>query len=219
MTEGLLPEPIVRLAERVVEENTATGRKLVVAESCTGGLVAAALTEIPGSSSVLDRGFVTYSNEAKMEMLGVPSDIIETFGAVSVACVWAMAKGALERSNADVAVAISGVAGPGGGSTASEAGRDGGVRPALPADPHDGPRGRAQAVRGCLGPRGDPPRGDDLRAGTAAALGIAGRGFACRRERRRAASNAATIFRKARSKYWPASCFEHPALAKGKLDR
>lgn len=116
MTEGLLPEPIVRLAQRVVEENASAGRKLVLAESCTGGLVAAALTEIPGSSAVLERGFVTYSNEAKMEMLGVPSDLIETFGAVSVACVWAMAKGALERSTADVAVAISGVAGPGGGS-------------------------------------------------------------------------------------------------------
>lgn len=92
------------------------GRKLVLAESCTGGLVAAALTEIAGSSAVLDRGFVTYSNEAKMEMLAVPSDIIETFGAVSIACVWAMAKGALDRSTADVAVAVSGVAGPGGGT-------------------------------------------------------------------------------------------------------
>ena len=83
---------------------------------CPGGLVSAAITEIPGSSSVLDRGFVTYSNESKMEMLGVPQDIIETFGAVSIACVWAMAQGALANSNADVAVAISGVAGPGGGS-------------------------------------------------------------------------------------------------------
>lgn len=100
----------------MIEQNAASDRKIVVAESCTGGLVAAALTEIPGSSAVLDRGFVTYSNEAKMEMLGVPSDLIETFGAVSVACVWAMAKGALDRSNADVAVAISGVAGPGGGT-------------------------------------------------------------------------------------------------------
>lgn len=110
------PAPVVMLAQRVVDENAATGRKIVLAESCTGGLVAAALTEIPGSSAVLDRGFVTYSNEAKMELLGVPSDIIETFGAVSVACVWAMAKGALERSGADVAVAISGVAGPDGGT-------------------------------------------------------------------------------------------------------
>lgn len=112
----VLPEDIANLAERVIEENTKRGRKVVLAESCTGGLVAAALTEIAGSSSVLDRGFVTYSNESKMESLGVSSEIIETFGAVSIACVWAMAQGALERSNADVAVAISGVAGPGGGT-------------------------------------------------------------------------------------------------------
>ena len=114
--ESLLPEDIDTLAKRVIEENSAAARKVVLAESCTGGLVAAALTEIPGSSAVLDRGFVTYSNEAKLECLGVPLDIIETFGAVSVACAWAMAKGALERSKADVAVAISGVAGPGGGT-------------------------------------------------------------------------------------------------------
>ncbi|MBO6526066.1 CinA family protein [Erythrobacter sp.] len=114
--EALLPEDIDALAKRVVEENTAAGRKVVLAESCTGGLVAAALTEIAGSSAVLDRGFVTYSNESKMECLDVSLEIIETFGAVSIACAWAMAKGALEKSNADVAVAISGVAGPGGGT-------------------------------------------------------------------------------------------------------
>ena len=116
MTRSLLPKDIDALAQRVVEENEAAGRKVALAESCTGGLVAAALTEVPGSSAVLDRGFVTYSNEAKMESLDVASDIIETFGAVSIACVWAMAKGALDNSNADVAVAISGVAGPGGGT-------------------------------------------------------------------------------------------------------
>lgn len=116
MNEGLLPPDIDALAQRVVEENTAAGRKVTLAESCTGGLACAAITEIAGSSAVLDRGFVTYSNEAKMESLGVASDIIETFGAVSIACVWAMAKGALEQSNADVAVAISGVAGPDGGT-------------------------------------------------------------------------------------------------------
>ena len=116
MTQSLLPEDVTALAARVVHENAEAGRKVAVAESCTGGLVAAALTEIAGSSAVLDRGFVTYSNEAKMEALGVPQDIIETFGAVSIACVWAMAQGALENSDADVAVAISGIAGPGGGS-------------------------------------------------------------------------------------------------------
>ena len=116
MTDSLLPDDVAALARKVVEANAAAGRKLVVAESCTGGLVAAALTEIPGSSAVLDRGFVTYSNEAKMEALDVPLDIIETFGAVSIACAWAMAKGALAKSDADVPVAISGVAGPTGGT-------------------------------------------------------------------------------------------------------
>jgi nicotinamide-nucleotide amidase len=89
---------------------------IATAESCTGGLVAAALTEIAGSSDVFDRGFVTYSYDAKTKMLGVGQDMLETFGAVSVAVAWAMAKGALERSDAGVSVAISGVAGPGGGS-------------------------------------------------------------------------------------------------------
>lgn len=116
MTQTLLPDDIDALAKRVVDENAKIGRKIVLAESCTGGLVAAAITEIAGSSQVLDRGFVTYSNEAKMESLGVASDIIETFGAVSVACVWAMAKGAIENSDADVAVSISGIAGPDGGT-------------------------------------------------------------------------------------------------------
>jgi len=116
MTGGLLSGEIEDLARRVVEENLSACRRVALAESCTGGLVTAALTEIPGSSSVLDRGFVTYSNEAKLELLGVSSEIIETFGAVSIACVWAMAKGALEHSQADVAVAISGIAGPDGGT-------------------------------------------------------------------------------------------------------
>lgn len=116
MTDRLLPEDIDALARRVVEANAAIGRTIAIAESCTGGLVSAALTEVPGSSAVFDRGFVTYSNEAKMESLGVPLDIIETFGAVSIACAWAMARGALANSRADIAVAISGIAGPDGGS-------------------------------------------------------------------------------------------------------
>jgi nicotinamide-nucleotide amidase len=116
MTVSLLPKQVVDLARRVVEENEAAGRKIVLAESCTGGLVAAAITEIAGSSAVLDRGFVTYSNEAKRDTLGVADDILDAFGAVSVACVYAMAQGALERSKADVAVAISGIAGPDGGT-------------------------------------------------------------------------------------------------------
>lgn len=113
---SLLPVEIVALAARVVAENTALQRRVVLAESCTGGLVAAALTEIAGSSAVLDRSFVTYSNEAKREVLGVQDDILDAFGAVSPATVWAMAQGALVHSRADVAVAISGIAGPDGGT-------------------------------------------------------------------------------------------------------
>lgn len=116
MPDNILPPDIVALAERVIAANRSAGRKVVLAESCTGGLVAAALTEIAGSSAVLDRSFVTYSNEAKIELLGVSDTIIDTFGAVSIACAWAMAQGALKRSGADVAVAISGIAGPDGGS-------------------------------------------------------------------------------------------------------
>lgn len=111
-----LDPKLVTLAEMVLAENRAAGRRLAVAESCTGGLVAAALTEIAGSSDVFERGFVTYSNEAKMEALGVGEDIIATFGAVSIAVAWAMAQGALAHSQADVAVAITGIAGPGGGT-------------------------------------------------------------------------------------------------------
>jgi nicotinamide-nucleotide amidase len=113
---ALLPTDLVDLAARVIAENRAVGRTVAVAESCTGGLVAAALTEIAGSSAVFDRGFVTYSNEAKIELLGVSEDLIDTFGAVSVAVAWAMAQGALDHSRADIAVAITGIAGPDGGS-------------------------------------------------------------------------------------------------------
>ena len=112
----MLTNELTALAERVVAANLKAGRMLALAESCTGGLVCAALTEIAGSSAVLDRGFVTYSNEAKHELLGVSNDIIETFGAVSIACAWAMAQGALKRSGADVAVSVSGIAGPDGGT-------------------------------------------------------------------------------------------------------
>lgn len=116
MASANLSAEVITLAERVIAENIAAGRKVAVAESCTGGLVCAALTEIAGSSAVLERGFITYSNEAKMQMLGVSEDILDAFGAVSPATAWAMAQGAIKHSGADVAVAISGVAGPGGGS-------------------------------------------------------------------------------------------------------
>ena len=90
--------------------------KVATAESCTGGLVAALLTEISGSSAVVDRGFVTYSNEAKQQMLGVPTELLGLFGAVSEPVAKAMAEGAVVHSAASIAVAITGVAGPGGGS-------------------------------------------------------------------------------------------------------
>jgi nicotinamide-nucleotide amidase len=92
------------------------GLKAATAESCTGGLVAAALTDVPGSSDVFDRGFVTYSNAAKIDLLGVPGAVIDAQGAVSSQTAVAMAEGALAHSLADVAVAVTGVAGPGGGS-------------------------------------------------------------------------------------------------------
>ena len=94
----------------------ARGLKIATAESCTGGLVAAALTDIAGSSDVVDRGFVTYSNEAKQAMLGVPAATLKRHGAVSAETAAAMAAGALKNSQADLAVAITGIAGPGGGS-------------------------------------------------------------------------------------------------------
>jgi nicotinamide-nucleotide amidase len=111
-----LPRDLIDLARRVVDANRAAGLRVAVAESCTGGLVSAALTESAGASDVFDAGFVSYANEAKLEMLGVSSDVLETFGAVSIAVAWAMARGAIEKSHADVAVAITGIAGPDGGS-------------------------------------------------------------------------------------------------------
>lgn len=112
----MLTTPILDLAGSVVSAGAKRGWVIATAESCTGGLVAAALTEIPGSSQVLDRGLITYSNEAKIELLGVPASLISEFGAVSPECARAMAIGALSNSRADVVVAITGIAGPGGGS-------------------------------------------------------------------------------------------------------
>jgi len=116
MIDTLLPPELIAAATRVVEAYRAANRRIALAESCTGGLVAAALTEIPGSSDVLEASIVTYSNEAKAALLRVSTDVLETFGAVSVAVAWSMARGALEKTGADTAVAITGVAGPGGGS-------------------------------------------------------------------------------------------------------
>ncbi len=109
-------DALSKAAKRLLTVCRARDIKLAAAESCTGGLVAAALTEIPGSSDVFDRGFVTYSNAAKQAMLGVPASVLETRGAVSKETAEAMAMGALERSGADVTAAVTGVAGPGGGT-------------------------------------------------------------------------------------------------------
>lgn len=112
----MLPTELVAPAAALLERCRARGLKLATAESCTGGLIAALLTEIPGSSDVFERGFVTYSNDAKIEMIGVPSSLIADFGAVSPEVAAAMAYGALQHSRADIAVAVTGVAGPGGGT-------------------------------------------------------------------------------------------------------
>ncbi|WP_404339249.1 CinA family protein [Sphingomonas sp. MMS12-HWE2-04] len=114
--DTILPDRLVEAARKVLEANRAIGRTIAVAESCTGGLVSAALTETPGSSDVFEAGFITYSDQAKTEMLKVSTDVLETFGAVSIAVAWSMAQGALARSQADIAVAITGIAGPDGGS-------------------------------------------------------------------------------------------------------
>lgn len=135
--DTVLPAELVTLARKVVRANRAARRRVTVAESCTGGLVAAALTEIPGSSDVFELGFVTYANEAKEAALGVSSDVLETFGAVSIATAWAMAQGALQRSGADVAVAITGIAGPGGGSERKPVGTVVFARAERGADPED----------------------------------------------------------------------------------
>lgn len=133
----VLPQQLIDLARRVVEENRAAGRRVATAESCTGGLVAAALTEIAGSSDVVEAGLVTYSNEAKAKLLGVSMDVIETFGSVSVAVAWAMAQGALNASDADVAVALTGIAGPAGGSDRKPVGTVVFARAERGADPND----------------------------------------------------------------------------------
>jgi nicotinamide-nucleotide amidase len=114
--QSLFPDDIAALARSVHDLALGQGKRIAVAESCTGGLLSAVLTDVAGASDVYDRGFITYSNAAKHKQLGVSDDIMDTFGAVSEAVAWAMARGALERSQADLSVAITGVAGPAGGS-------------------------------------------------------------------------------------------------------
>lgn len=112
----MFPAELTDRAAALLKAYRAAGLRLATAESCTGGLVAALLTEIAGSSDVVERGFVTYSNEAKQELLGVPGPTLAAAGAVSAETAEAMAAGALARSHAEVAVSITGIAGPGGGS-------------------------------------------------------------------------------------------------------
>jgi nicotinamide-nucleotide amidase len=112
----MFPPDLLDDAVRTLDLLRGRGWMLATAESCTGGLLAALLTEIPGASDVLERGFVTYSNRAKAECVGVDPDLIARFGAVSAEVAQAMARGAVTHSGADISVAITGVAGPGGGS-------------------------------------------------------------------------------------------------------
>ncbi len=148
------PEIIARAAS-ILQRARAQNLKIATAESCTGGLVAALFTEIPGSSATFDRGFVVYSNAAKQDMLGVPAELIETHGAVSAQTACAMAEGALAHSQADIAIAITGVAGPGGGSAEKPVGlvhfasaRAG--APTMPVEMRYGDMGRANVRRAAL---------------------------------------------------------------------
>jgi nicotinamide-nucleotide amidase len=114
MTE--LPADLLDLAKEVLNSAKAGRKRIVTAESCTGGLIASCLTAIPGSSSVIEGGFITYSNESKIRLLGVPRDALASHGAVSDIVASAMAEGALAQAGADIAVSVTGIAGPDGGS-------------------------------------------------------------------------------------------------------
>jgi nicotinamide-nucleotide amidase len=151
----LFDDELFILADRLIALYRSRGLMLATAESCTGGLVAALLTEIAGSSAVVERGFVTYSNAAKEELLGVAPALLATHGAVSPQIAGAMAQGALDHSRADFAVAITGIAGPGGGTPEkpvglvhfATAGRTGGVRT---CERRFGAAGRAAVRRASL---------------------------------------------------------------------
>ncbi len=118
----MLSDDIFDLATGIVADFREKGLRLATAESCTGGLIVAALTAVPGSSEVVDRGFVSYSNAAKEQMLDVPAALIETHGAVSEQVARAMAEGAVTRTQVDMAVAVTGVAGPGGATATKPVG-------------------------------------------------------------------------------------------------
>ena len=154
----MFPDDILEQARDVLARFDAAGLMLATAESCTGGLIAGALTEIAGSSSVVERGFVTYSNEAKTELLSVPAELIGRLGAVSAEVAEAMAVGAVGHSRADVAVAVTGIAGPGGETPGKPVGlvyfgiarRGGTVRHERHIFPGDRSEVRLAAVRAAL---------------------------------------------------------------------
>lgn len=118
----IFPDDITAAAQRLLDLARTKGLKIVTAESCTGGLLAAVLTEIAGASYVVERGYVTYSNAAKTECLGVPAPLIEKHGAVSREVAEAMAQGAIRQSHADISIAITGIAGPDGGTASKPVG-------------------------------------------------------------------------------------------------
>jgi len=147
MTEPIeIDERLIAQAADVLDAARAKGELIATAESCTGGLVSATLTAVPGSSDVFDRGFVTYSNTAKSEMLGVPYWLMERHGAVSEDVARAMAGGALTHSNASLAVAVTGIAGPDGGTPEKPVGL---VH--IAAGRPDGPMHHERVVFGDLG--------------------------------------------------------------------
>jgi nicotinamide-nucleotide amidase len=160
----MFPEDILEQARGVLARFDAAGLMLATAESCTGGLIAGALTEIAGSSSVVERGFVTYSNEAKTELLSVPAELIGRLGAVSAEVAEAMAVGAVGHSRADVAVAVTGIAGPGGETPGKPVGlvyfgiarRGGTVRHERHVFPGDRSAVRLAAVRAALALLAEP---------------------------------------------------------------
>lgn len=112
----MFSDRLLNLARLVLDDAAQRRLRIVTAESCTGGLLSGLLVEVPGSSKVFERGFVTYSNKAKEEVLGIPGDMIADYGAVSEPVARAMAEGALEESRANMSIAITGIAGPGGGT-------------------------------------------------------------------------------------------------------
>ncbi len=118
----MFPERLLELAEEAIRACERAGLRLVITESCTGGLLSACLTEIPGASNVVERGFVTYSNEAKTELLGVDTALIQDHGAVSAEVARAMAEGALARVPAELSLAVTGIAGPAGATPAKPVG-------------------------------------------------------------------------------------------------